>query len=137
MLTEHRVQAGRQIGTRYQLENVRWNRRAQCHLVQLDAALLCQQRLERKAIAIRYRVSLASASRIAAKALGLAPSGFSLLARLDDASRIDVQLARQFVHGLARNVRRAVARPAVPERGSRHSLLIALRELLWGRNPTP
>lgn len=120
MLAEHRVQARRQISASDQLQNV-IGTIAQRHLIQLDAALVGQQGLERKTVAIRITGQLGQFFTNRRQRLRTGAQRVFVARQFDDAGRIDIQLARQFVHRLARNVRRVVARLAVPERGSCHS----------------
>jgi hypothetical protein len=135
VLAEHRVQARRQIGTRDQLKNV-VGAVAQRDLVQLDAALLGQQGLERKTVAVRITGQLGQRFADRCQRLGTGAQRVFVARQLDDAGRIDIQLTRQFVHGFARNVRRKLlhARLCQSEEIATH-LLPPLTELLSGRNP--
>ena len=105
VLAEHRIQARRQVSARDQLQNV-IGAIAQGHLIQLDAALLGQQGLERETVAVRVAGQLRERIADGCQRLGAGAQRVFVACQFDDAGRIEVQLARQFVHGLARNVRR-------------------------------
>ncbi|MND89783.1 hypothetical protein D3C80_818530 [compost metagenome] len=137
MLAEHGVQARCQISTRNQFQDV-VGTVAQRDLIEFDAALLGQQALEGKTVAVRITGQLGQRIADRRQRLGTSAQRVFVARQLDDAGWIEVQLTRQFVHGLARNVRRKLlhARLCQSEEIATH-LLPPLRELLSGRNPAP
>jgi len=137
VLTEHRVQARRQVGARHQLENV-VGAVTQGHLIQLDAALLGQQGLQGKTVTVRITGQLVQCFADCGQRFRTRAQRVFVARQFDDARRIQIQLARQFVHGLARNVWRKLlhARLCQSEEVATH-LLPPLKELLSGRNPAP
>ncbi|MNI35318.1 hypothetical protein D3C73_893400 [compost metagenome] len=135
VLAEHGIQARRQISARHQLKNV-VGAVAQRHLIQLDAALLGQQGLECKTVAVRVASQLGQRVTDGCQRFRTGAQRVFVARQFDDAGRIQIQLASQFVHGFARNVRRKLlhARLCQSEEIATH-LLPPLRELLSGRNP--
>ncbi len=123
VLAEHGVETWCQVGARHQLENV-VGAIAQRDLVQLDTTALGQQAFQSEPIAIGVTGQLGQFVTDRRQCLGARAQRVFVARQLDDAGRIQVQLAGQFVHGFARNVRRVVARLAEPERGSCHSFAI-------------
>lgn len=105
MLAEYGVQTRRQVSARHQLQNV-VGTVAQRHLIQLDAALLGQQGFECKTVAVRVAGQFRQRIADDRQRLGARAQGILIACQLDDAGRIEIQLASQFVHRLARNIRR-------------------------------
>src|SRR5690606_26262188 len=79
---------------------------AQRHLIQLDAALVGQQGLERKTVAVRVTSQLGQLFTNRRQRLRTGTQRVFVARQFDDAGGIDIQLARQFIHRFARNVRR-------------------------------
>ena len=105
MLTEHGIQARRQVGPRYQLQNV-VGAVTQRHLIKLHAATLSQQALEGKTVAIRITRQFGQLVTNGLQRLRARTHRIFIAGQFDDGCRVYAQLSRQFVHRLARDVRR-------------------------------
>ncbi|MNN41160.1 hypothetical protein D3C81_1552620 [compost metagenome] len=105
MLAEYRIQARRQVRPGDQFQNV-VGTVAQGDLVHLDIALLGQPLFEGKAVAIGVAGQFGERIANGRQGLGAGAQRILVAGQLDDAGRIDIQLARQLIDRLAWNVRR-------------------------------
>ena len=75
-------------------------------MIGLHTAALCKTRLEIETITVRVAGQLGEFVANRGQGLRAGTQRVFVTGQLDDPGRIDVQFARQFVHGFARDVRR-------------------------------
>ncbi|MNF66580.1 hypothetical protein D3C84_483750 [compost metagenome] len=105
VLAEHGVQAGRQVGAGDQVEDV-VGTVAQGDLGRGHAAALGEAALELEAVAIRVAGQFGQLATDGLQRPGARAEGVFVAGQFDDAGRIEIQLASQFIHRLARHVGR-------------------------------
>ncbi|MCY1428711.1 hypothetical protein D9M71_446070 [compost metagenome] len=103
VLAEHGVQAGSQVGAGHQIEDV-VGAVAEGHLGRRHAAALGQLALQFEAVAVGIAGQFGQFGADRFEDLGAGAERVLVAGQLDDAGRVEIEFARQFVDRLAGNI---------------------------------
>ena len=105
VLAEHRIQAGGQIGTGHQLENI-VGAITQRHLADLHATALRQGAFQSEAITIGIARQLTQSLTNRVQRSRAGAQRVFVAGQFDDLQRVEIQLARQLINRFTRHIGR-------------------------------